>query len=121
MRSYNLGNIEIMDRDLSYRDNKINYHQTLKGIEVFTYDMAIDLANQYGDNWRLPSIKEFKFLEEYYGLDLLDLSSSSYWANDSVDESTAPSYNHYAYYFGIKRYGGIPKDQRLKVRLVKDI
>jgi hypothetical protein len=118
MKNYNLGNIEIMGKDLSYRDNKINMHPTIKGIDVFTYDTAINLAKQYGDDWRLPTINEFKFLQEYYNINILRFSAEAYWAFDNILEGFS---NNYAYYLSTRRYGGIPKDQRLKVRLVRNI
>lgn len=118
MRSYKLGNIEIMGKDLSYRDNKINYHPKIKGLEIFNYDTAINLAKQYGDGWRLPTINEFKFLQEYYNIGILSFSSEAYWAFDNIPEGFS---NNYAYYLSTRRYGGIPKDQRLSVRLVRDI
>jgi hypothetical protein len=123
MRSYNLGNIEIMDRDLSYRDNKINYHPTIKGINRFSYGMSLDLIKQYGDNWRLPTIEEMKFLQEYYNLGILNFSKDAYWTSDIIKDSNGLPYdqNQYAYYLSTRRYGGIPKDQRLSVRLIRDI
>ena len=118
MKSYNLGNIEIMGKDLSYRDNKINMHPNIQGISRFPYDMAINLANQYGDNWRLPTIEEFKFLQEYSNLGILNFSREAYWSSDVIEGGYS---NQYAYYLYAKSYGGIPKDQRLSVRLVRDI
>ena len=117
MKSYNLGNIEIMGNDLSYRDNKINMHPKIQGITRFPYAMAINLANQYGDNWRLPTIQEFLFLQEYANLGILNFSREAYWSSDEIHGLS----NQYAYYLSTKRYGGIPKDQRLSVRLVRDI
>lgn len=119
MKSFNLGNIEIMSHDLSYRDNKINTHPRIKGIEALTYDMAISLAKQYGDDWRLPTILEFKFLNHYYQtLNILNFKRDSYWSSTDIPEGIN---NQFAYYMGSGIYGGIPKSQRLRVRLIKDI
>ena len=119
MRSYNLGNIEILSHDLSYRDNKLNTHPRIKGIETLSYDTAISLAKQYGDDWRLPTIAEFKFLNHYYHtLNILDFTPDPYWTSTDIIDSF---HNQFAYYIGSGRYGGIPKGQRLRVRLVRDI
>jgi hypothetical protein len=83
--------------------NKMNYEETIK------------LIGDIGNGWRLPTIKEFKFLQDYYNKGILNFKKDVYWSSEDHE------YNPFGYYFFIKKYGGIPEEQRLCVRLVRNI
>jgi hypothetical protein len=114
MKSYKLGNIAIMGADLKHKV----YTNTLMG--KMDYETALKLIEEMQDVWlwRLPTIKELKFLQGYHELGILNFSNDAYWTSDIIGDYGD---NQYAYYFNGPRYGGIPKTQRLCVRLVRDI
>jgi hypothetical protein len=114
-KEYKLGRIAIMSQDL----RSVSYAAMTNKID---YDTAIRLIEEMQDVWlwRLPTIKELKFLQGYHELGILNFSSEAYWTSDII-EYDQHTYNHYAYYFNGPRYGGIPKTQRLCVRLVRDV
>ena len=117
-KEYNLGKIAIMGSDLKHKV----YANTLMG--KMDYETALRLIEDMQDVWlwRLPTIKELKFLQEYHELRILNFSNDAYWTSDIIgDYGDQYSYNQYAYYFNGPRYGGIPKTERLCVRLVRDI
>lgn len=115
IKEYKLGNISIMGSDL---ENKFKYISMAK----MDYSTAVILieAMQSKGAWRLPTLKEFSFLQIFYENKLLNFSNDAYWTSDII-EYDQHTYNHYAYYFNGPRYGGIPKTERLCVRLVRDI
>jgi hypothetical protein len=114
-KEYKLGKIAIMGADLrsvSYAamSNKMDYESAIRLIEEMQEVWL----------WRLPAIEELKFLQGYHELKLLNFSRDAYWTSNIIGDYG--SYNHYAYYFiNGPRYGGIPKTERLHVRLVRDI
>ena len=117
-KEYKLGKIAIMGSDLKHKV----YANTLMG--KMDYETALRLIEGMQDVWlwRLPTIKELKFLQEYHELRILNFSNDAYWTSDIIgDYGDQYSYNQYAYYFNGPRYGGIPKTERLCVRLVRDI
>ena len=116
-KEYKLGNIAIMSKDL--RD--VTYTPSINKMD---YETALRLIGDMQDVWlwRLPTINELKFLQGYHELKILNFSRDAYWTSDIIgDYGDQYSYNHYAYYFNGPRYGGIPKTERLCVRLVRDI
>jgi len=118
MKSYNIGNIAIMGADLKHNI----YTYSLMG--KMDYETALKLIAEIQDVWlwRLPTIKELKFLQGYHELGILNFSNNAYWTSDIIgDYGDQYSYNHYGYYFNGPRYGGIPKTERLCVRLVRDL
>ena len=119
-KEYKLGKIAIMGSDLQH---KIQYRTY--PMPKMDYDTAISLADdvQDGKGWRLPTIEELKFLQGYHDLKVLNFSRDAYWTSDIISDDYlgAVHSNHYAYYFNGPRYGGIPKTERLCVRLVRDI
>jgi|APGre2960657444_1045066.scaffolds.fasta_scaffold20465_3 anionic cell wall polymer biosynthesis LytR-Cps2A-Psr (LCP) family protein len=117
VKEYKLGSIAIMGSDLQH---KIQYRAY--PMPKMDYDTAISLADdvQDGKGWRLPTIEELKFLQGYHDLKVLSFSRDAYWTSDII-EYDQHTYNQYAYYFNGPRYGGIPKTERLCVRLVRDI
>lgn len=119
IKEYKLGNISIMGSDL---ENKFKYISMAK----MDYKTAIILieAMQNKGGWRFPTLKEFSFLRIFYENKLLNFSNDAYWTNNSIEESVSyggTSLYHYGYYFNGPSYGGIPKTERLCVRLVRDI
>ncbi len=87
---------------------------------TFTESEAI--AESLGKGWRIPSIEELEFIQQYYDLDVLNLSKEAYWTIDREinDEPTSESWA-IGYYFSFKKKGGIPKSERIKARLVRSI
>lgn len=119
-KEYKLGKIAIMGADLKHKV----YTNTLMG--KIDYETAIRLIEDIQDVWiwRLPTIDELKFLQGYHELKILNISRDAYWTSDIISDDYlgAVHSNHYAYYFiNGPRYGGIPKTERLCVRLVRDI
>ena len=118
-KEYKLGNIAIMGADLKHNlsantlMSKMDYETTLR--------LIADIQDVW--LWRLPTIEELKFLQGYHELRILNFSRDAYWTSDIIFVKNIDqySYNHYAYYFNGPRYGGIPKTERLCVRLVRDI
>ena len=115
-KEYKLGKIAIMGSDLKHKV----YVNTI--MDKMDYETALRLIEEMQDVWlwRLPTIKELKFLQGYHDLKILNFSRDAYWTSDII-EYDQHTYNQYAYYFNGPRYGGIPKTQRLCVRLVRDI
>ena len=111
---YKLGKIAIMSRDLTNKVSEYNIMPTMN------YRTAIEKINNIQDVWlwRLPTIEELKFLKWYHDMGVLNFSNDAYWAQDSVLDT---EWNHYAYYISSGAYGGIPKTERLHVRLVRDL
>ena len=120
-KEYNLGKIAIMGADL--RSNIS--HGGFVFANKMDYETALRLIEEMQDVWlwRLPTIEELKFLQGYHGLKILNFSKDAYWTSDIISDDYlgAVHSNHYAYYFNGPRYGGIPKTERLCVRLVRDI
>lgn len=118
MKEYKLGRIIIMGEDLWYKSpsNTLMPKMDLRTAENLIKEIPSVWV------WRLPTIEEFKFLQEYSDMGILNFSRDAYWSSDIIgDYGDQYSYNHYAYYFNGPRYGGIPKTERLHVRLVRDI
>ena len=117
-KEYKLGKIAIMGADLRQNIS----HGGFVFANKMDYETALRLIGDMQDVWlwRLPTIKELKFLQEYHKLRILNFSSDAYWSSDII-EYDQHSYNQYAYYFNGPKYGGIPKTERLCVRLVRDI
>jgi len=120
MEVYKLGKIAIMKEDIKYRYSPYN------SLPRVNYSNAIKFIKDIQDVWvwRLPTIGEFKFLQQYHNMGVLNFSKEPYWAQDEIKDHG--EYNHYGYYFwgidqGKGRYGGIPKTEMLRVRLVRDI
>lgn len=113
MKEYKLGRIIIMGDDLWHKSpsNTLMPKMDLRTAENLIKEIPSVWV------WRLPTIEEFKFLQEYSDMGILNFSRDAYWSSDIIEGSS----NRYAYYLKGKRYGGIPIDQRLSVRLVRDI
>jgi hypothetical protein len=119
-KEYKLGKIAITGADLKQNIS----HGGFVFANKMDYETALRLIEEIQDVWlwRLPTIEELKFLQGYHELRILNFSNDAYWTSDIIgDYGDQYSYNHYAYYFNGPRYGGIPKTQRLCVRLVRDI
>jgi len=120
---YNLGIIEIYSEDLSIEKNSnpnipIQYRNRNK----LTFDEANNIAEEMGNGWRLPTMKEILFLQEYDDLKILEFDSDAYWVSSGLEEDESMGeYLAWAYYFSMKRRGGIPKTERIKARLVRSI
>jgi hypothetical protein len=121
--SHNLGKIEVLSKDIFIERNKnpnipIEYRQWNK----LTFDEANQIAEEMGNGWRLPTMKEIIFLQQYSDLNILNLKEA-YWVSEGLpeDEIILDTGSNYAYYFNIKRRGGIPKTERIKARLVRSI
>lgn len=116
-KEYKIGNIAIMSKDLRHNIS----HGGFVFANKMDYETALRLIGDIQDVWlwRLPTLEELKFLQGYYELNILNFSKDAYWASNIIGDYD--SYNNYAYYFNGPKYGGIPKTERLCVRLVRDI
>ncbi len=124
MKYYNLGIFDIMSEDVSFERNKnpnvpIEYRLDNR----IMFDEAISYVKDLGDGWRLPTMKETLFLQEYSDMNILNFSKSvAYWVSGGLEgDEDMGEYSAWAYYFNLRRRGGIPKTERLRVRLVKSV
>lgn len=130
-KTYNLGIIEILSKDIFIERNKnpnipIEYRQWNK----LTFDEANQIAEEMGNGWRIPTMKELIYLQQYNDLKLLNFDTrEAYWASKGLESDTngmdydalSSETSAWVYYFESKRRGGIPKTERIKARLVRSI
>jgi hypothetical protein len=115
MKSYNLGIIEIAAENIGitrglFVNANVNFYE------------AEELIEKLGGGWRLPTMKEALFLQEYSDLNVLNLNDGAYWISEGLEsDEDIGEYTGWAYYFSLKRRGGIPKTERNNVRLVRSI
>lgn len=129
--SHNLGKIEILSKDIFIERNKnpnvpIEYRQWSK----LTFDEAEQISEEMGNGWRIPTMEELIFLQQYNDLKLLNFDTKeAYWASKGLESDTddigydglSSKTSAWVYYFGSKRRGGIPKTERIRARLVRSI
>jgi hypothetical protein len=128
---YNLGKIEILSKDVIIERNKnpnvpIEYRQWSK----LTFDEAEQIAEEMGNGWRIPTMEELFFLQQYNDLKLLNFDTKeAYWSSKGLESDItdtgyygeASQTSAWVYYFGSKRRGGIPKTERIRARLVRSV
>lgn len=126
--SHNLGKIEVLSKDISIERNKnpnipIEYRYWNK----LTFDEANQIAEEMGNGWRIPTMQELFFLQEYNDLKLLNFDTKEpYWTSKGLESDMdygglSSESSAWVYYFESKRRGGIPKTERIKARLVRSI
>jgi hypothetical protein len=124
MKYYNLGIFDIMSEDVAFERNKnpnvpIEYRLDNR----IMFDEAISYVKDLGDGWRLPTMKEALFLQEYSDMNILNFNKSgAYWISGGLEgDEYMGEYSAWSYYFNLRRRGGIPKTERLRVRLVRSV
>lgn len=105
MKTYKLGKIELVNIDLSPH--------------ALTWDKVEDLIYKFDPNgkWRLPTVKEFRYLYKLYNLGICKFSPYYYWTFDVMQES------RYTFDFvdGIEYLDDDEVGSYNRVRLVRDI
>jgi len=113
-----------MREDVSFERNKNpNVPLQYRFDNRIMFDEAVSYAEDLGDGWRLPTMGEIIFLQEYNDMNILNFSNSgAYWVSGGLEgDEDMGKYSAWAYYFNLRRRGGIPKTERLNLRLVRSI
>lgn len=119
MKSYNFGLFEIMSEDLEITLPKSGSSRPFNKLTLVEVE---DHTSRMSGGWRLPTIREMLFLQEYYNLRILDFSKEAYWVSDQkIGDEMLSENTGGAYYLSMGRYGGIPKYERIKARLVRSV
>ena len=119
MRNYNFGLFEIMGEDLEITLPKSGSSRPFNKLTLVEVE---EHASRMSGGWRLPTIKEMLFLQEYYNLRILNFSKEAYWVSDQkIGDEMLSENTGGAYYLSMGRYGGIPKYERIKARLVRSV
>lgn len=116
MRIYNLGILEIMGEDLEIKRG-INSYPRL------TFHEAEEIASSMGEGWRFPTVVEMLFLKEYYAkIGVLNFNRlDAYWLSDRIINGERLTQTVGGAFYFWMGYGGIPKSERLRARLVRNI
>jgi len=67
--SFRLHNIEVMSNDF---------------VRYSSYKVALKAIEELGHNWRLPTIKELKYLYKIHKLGVGGFSNDSYWSSSNL-------------------------------------
>jgi hypothetical protein len=117
-KSHKVGNIEIMDNDLSYYDLEIRFDHYGRGQSIFSFDSVVHLCQEMGDGWKIPNFDQFRFFKQFYDLRILNFDrGSGYWISDV--NSGFPT-KQVAYLWDMS-VGSAYKGDKFSVRLIREI
>lgn len=105
LKTYKLFGFEIMSEDLEITN-------PLRG-GIYPKD-ALDIIEKIGDGWRLPSEKEFRYLDSLFFLRVCNLKRGNYLVSFKGGESIG-------YDFHRKNYNHFSNNTPCRIRLVRSV
>lgn len=106
MKTYRLGNIEVLATDL-----------------IGNWETAVNKMDEMGEGWRFPTLREMEYMVDLSKIGIFKMNKVTvYWL---IDPETEPPYQRYAqaleiYDTGIN-VGVLDKEVKALVRPVRDI